>query len=140
MLPLGREGCLRTAARDADRLRGATFNRRHGGLTAWGKQHHRGARPDARAHHRAGRAERGDAPLSQPRGKRHRRTNRSAESGKRQRAVHCHATGSIETHPRRSLNWENGAPGPREGPRRRSANCGNNLFAQYVRLRSEIDP
>ncbi len=52
----------------------------------------------------------------------------------------CIATGSIETHPRRSLNWENGAPGPREGPRWRSANCGNNLFAQHVRLRSEIDP
>ena len=27
-----------------------------------------------------------------------------------------------------------------EGPRWRSANCGNNLFAQHVRLRSENDP
>jgi len=27
------------------------------------------------------------------------------------------ATGPIETHLHRSFNWENGAPGPREGPR-----------------------
>ena len=50
------------------------------------------------------------------------------------------ATGPIETHLHRSFNWENGAPGPQEGPRGRSANCGNGLFAQYVRLRSEINP
>ena len=49
------------------------------------------------------------------------------------------ATGPIETHLHRSFNWENGAPGPREGPRGRSANCGNGLFAQCVRLRSEIN-
>ena len=49
------------------------------------------------------------------------------------------ATGPIETHLHRSFNWENGAPGPREGPRERSANCGNGLFAQCVRLRSEIN-
>ena len=50
------------------------------------------------------------------------------------------ATGPIETHLHRSFNWENAAPGPREGPRGRSANCGNGLFAQCVRLRSEINP
>ena len=49
------------------------------------------------------------------------------------------ATGPIETHLHRSFNWENGAPGPREGPRGRSARCGNDLFAQCVRLRSEIN-
>ena len=49
------------------------------------------------------------------------------------------ATGPIETHLHRSFNWENAAPGPREGPRGRSANCGNGLFAQCVRLRSEIN-
>ena len=49
------------------------------------------------------------------------------------------ATGPIETHLHRSFNWENGAPGPQEGPRGRSANCGNGLFAQCVRLRSEIN-
>ena len=49
------------------------------------------------------------------------------------------ATGPIETHLHRSFNWENGAPGPREGPRGRSARCGNGLFAQCVRLRSEIN-
>ena len=49
------------------------------------------------------------------------------------------ATGPIETHLHRSINWENGAPGPQEGPRGRSANCGNGLFAQCVRLRSEIN-
>lgn len=50
------------------------------------------------------------------------------------------ATGPIETHLHRSFNWENGAPGPQEGPRGRSANCGNGLSAQCVRLRSEINP
>ena len=50
------------------------------------------------------------------------------------------ATGPIETHLHRSFNWENGAPGPQEGPRGRSANCGNGLSAQCVRLRSEITP
>lgn len=50
------------------------------------------------------------------------------------------ATGPIETHLHRSFNWENGAPGPREGQRGRSARCGNGLFAQCVRLRSEINP
>ena len=50
------------------------------------------------------------------------------------------ATGPIETHLHRSFNWENGAPGAREGPRGRSANCGNGLSAQSVRLRSEINP
>ena len=49
------------------------------------------------------------------------------------------ATGPIETHLHRSFNWENGAPGPQEGPRGRSANCGNGLSAQSVRLRSEIN-
>ena len=49
------------------------------------------------------------------------------------------ATGPIETHIHRSFNWENGAPGPQEGPRGRSANCGNGLSAQCVRLRSEIN-
>ena len=49
------------------------------------------------------------------------------------------ATGPIETHLHRSFNWENGAPGPREGQRGRSARCGNGLFAQCVRLRSEIN-
>ena len=49
------------------------------------------------------------------------------------------ATGPIETHLHSSFNWENGAPGPQEGPRGRSANCGNGLFAQCVRLRSEIN-
>ena len=49
------------------------------------------------------------------------------------------ATGPIETHLHRSFNWENGAPGPQEGPRGRSANCGNGLSAQCVRLRSEIN-
>ena len=50
------------------------------------------------------------------------------------------ATGPIETHLHRSFNWENGAPGPREGQRGRSARCGNGLFAQCVRLRSDINP
>ena len=49
------------------------------------------------------------------------------------------AAGPIETHLHRSFNWENGAPGPQEGPRGRSSNCGNGLFAQCVRLRSEIN-
>ena len=49
------------------------------------------------------------------------------------------ATAPIETHLHRSFNWENGAPGPQEGPRGRSANCGNGLSAQSVRLRSEIN-
>ena len=49
------------------------------------------------------------------------------------------ATGPIETHLHCTFNWENGAPGPQEGPRGRSANCGNGLFAQCVRLRSEIN-
>lgn len=84
------------------------------------------------------RAGRGDAPLSQPRRKRNRRIDRSAESGKRRRAEHCHRT-HRNTSP----------PFPQLGKRRppgtgraagRSANCGNNLFAHYVRLRSEIDP
>lgn len=114
MLPPGREGCRRTAARDAERPRGATFNRRRGGVTAWGTQHHRGARPDARAHH-AGRAEKGDAPLSQPRGKRHRRTNRSAESGKRQRAVHCHRINRNTSPPFPQLGKRRPSPGPGRG-------------------------
>ena len=49
------------------------------------------------------------------------------------------ATGPIETHLHRSFNWENAAPAARMGPRGRSANCGNGLFAQCVRLRSEIN-
>ena len=49
------------------------------------------------------------------------------------------ATGPIETHLHHSFNWENAAPGSRMGPRGRSANCGNGLFAQCVRLRSEIN-
>ena len=50
------------------------------------------------------------------------------------------ATGPIETHLHRSFNWENGAPGAREGPRGRSASCGNGLSAYCVRLSSEINP
>ena len=49
------------------------------------------------------------------------------------------ATGPIETHLHRSFNWENAAPGAWEGHRGRSANCGNGLSAQCVRLRLEID-
>ena len=49
------------------------------------------------------------------------------------------ATGPIETHLHRSFNWKNGASGAREGPRGRSADCGNGLSAQCVRLRSEIN-
>ena len=49
------------------------------------------------------------------------------------------ATGPIETHLHRSFNWGNAAPGPQEGPRGRSASRGNGLFAQCVRLRSEIN-
>jgi|GEM_PF-6866301 len=49
------------------------------------------------------------------------------------------ATGPIETHLHRSFNWENAAPGAREGPRGRSGSCGNVLSAQCVRLRSEIN-
>ena len=50
------------------------------------------------------------------------------------------ATGPIETHLHRSFNWENAVSGALMGPRGRSANCGNGLFAQCVRLRSEINP
>ena len=50
------------------------------------------------------------------------------------------ATGPIETHLHHSFNWENGAPGAREGPRGRSVNCGSEPSAQCVRLRSEINP
>ncbi len=39
------------------------------------------------------------------------------------------ATGPIETHLHRSLNWEDAAPGVREEPRGRSADCGNGLSA-----------
>lgn len=39
------------------------------------------------------------------------------------------ATGPIETHLHRSLNWEDAAPGAREEPRGRSADCGNGLSA-----------
>ncbi len=49
------------------------------------------------------------------------------------------ASGPIETHLHRSFNWENAAPGAREGPRGRSASSGNGLSAQCVRLRSEIN-
>ena len=49
------------------------------------------------------------------------------------------ATGPIETHLHRSFNWENGAPGRPEGPRGRSASCGNGLSGQCVRLRLEIN-
>ena len=49
------------------------------------------------------------------------------------------ATGPIETHLHRSFNWESAAPAARMGPRGRSVNCGNGLFAQCVRLRSEIN-
>ena len=49
------------------------------------------------------------------------------------------ATGPIETHLHHSFNWENGAPGAREGPRGRSVNCGSEPSAQCVRLRSEIN-
>ena len=50
------------------------------------------------------------------------------------------ATGPIETHLHHSFNWENGAPGAREGPRGRSVNCGSVPSAQCVRLRPEINP
>ena len=49
------------------------------------------------------------------------------------------ATGPIETHLHRSVNWENAAPGAREEPRGLSASCGNGLSAQCVRLRPEIN-
>ena len=49
------------------------------------------------------------------------------------------ATGPIEKHLHRSFNWENAAPGARKGTRGRSAGCGNDLSAQCVRLRSEIN-
>ena len=49
------------------------------------------------------------------------------------------ATGPIETHLHHSFNWENGAPGAREGPRGRSVDCGSVPSAQCVRLRSEIN-
>ena len=47
---------------------------------------------------------------------------------------HLFASGKV------NQEYRNGAPGPREGPRGRSARCGNGLFAQCVRLRSEINP
>lgn len=49
------------------------------------------------------------------------------------------ATGLIEPHLRHSFNWENGAPGLWKDCGGRSANCGYDLFAQCVRLRSEIN-
>lgn len=75
------------------------------------------------------RAEMGEASLSQPRGKRNRRTDRSAESGKRRRAEHGHRSHRNTSPPFPQLGKRR--PGPREGPRGRSANCGNNLFAQH---------
>ena len=49
------------------------------------------------------------------------------------------ATGLIEPHLRHSFNWKNGAPGLWRDCGGRSANCGYDLFAQCVRLRSEIN-
>lgn len=49
------------------------------------------------------------------------------------------ATGLIEPHLRHSFNWENGAPGLWKDCGGRSTNCGYDLFAQCVRLRSEIN-
>lgn len=49
------------------------------------------------------------------------------------------ATGLIEPHLRHSFNWDNGAPGLWRDCGGRSANCGYDLFAQCVRLRSEIN-
>ena len=46
---------------------------------------------------------------------------------------HLFASGKV------NQEYRNGAPGPREGLRGRSANCGYDLFAQCVRLRSEIN-
>lgn len=83
------------------------------------------------------RAERDDARWPCLEGKRNRRTDRSAKSGKRWRAEH--GTGTIETHLHRYFNWENAAPGARVGPRGHSASCGNSLFTQCVLLRSEIN-
>ena len=71
-----------------------------------------------------------------------RRADRPAgvwERGAEGRGGRSMATGPIETHLHRSFNWENAAPGSRMGPRGRSANCGNGLFAQCVRLRSKIN-
>ena len=48
-------------------------------------------------------------------------------------------TGLIEPHLRHSFNWDNGAPGLWRDCGGRSANCGYDLFAQCVRLRSEIN-
>lgn len=47
-------------------------------------------------------------------------------------------TGPIETHLHRSFNWENG-PRALIGATEALANYGNDLFAQCVRLRSEIN-
>lgn len=46
---------------------------------------------------------------------------------------HLFASGKV------NQEYRNGAPGPREGLRGRSANCGYDLFAQCVRLRSETN-
>ena len=46
---------------------------------------------------------------------------------------HLFASGKV------NQEYRNGAPGPREGLRGRSANCGYDLFAQCVRPRSEIN-
>ena len=46
---------------------------------------------------------------------------------------HLFASGKV------NQEYRNGAPGPWEGLRGRSANCGYDLFAQCVRLRSEIN-
>lgn len=53
------------------------------------------------------RAGRGDAPLSQSKRKRNKRADRSAESGKRRRAVHCHR-----------INRNTSPPFPQLGKRR----------------------
>ena len=71
--------------------------------------------------------------------KRNRRTDRPAESGKRCRA----AGGAWPPDPSKHISTVPSTgkrrPRPPEGPRGRSANCGNGLFAQCVRLRSEIN-
>lgn len=64
------------------------------------------------------RAERGDAPLSQPKRKRNRRTDRSAESRKRRWAEHCHRTHRTTSPPFSQLGKRRPrAPGGPRGAR-----------------------
>ena len=74
-------------------------------------------------------------------GKRSRRTDRSAVSGKRYRAAGGAWPPDLSKHISTvPSTGKMPPPGARMGPRGRSASCGNGLFAQCVRLRSEIDP